>query len=305
MKNTLALSMMICGLVLAGCAKDDTGADSGAATATASATNGTSASSGDGDGDAETGTTGDTTTTTTTTDGSTSLTTMGFVPDEDFAGVSECDPFAQDCPEGEKCVPYGSTGGNWDANKCVTVMGDGVAGDTCTYGGTTEATDDCDADSHCWDVMDDGNGNLVGVCTPFCTGTADDPVCPPSTSCLIANEGSITLCIATCDPLVQDCGEGLACFWANNGFNCIFTTQDIPLGEPCGYINDCVAGLICLDATVLPSCGGSACCGSFCDTADTDNCDSLVPGTECTAFFEMGMAPPGYENVGVCIVPGA
>lgn len=303
MNKTLVLSMMLCGslsLVISGCAKDD-GVDTGAATAS------TTVSTGDGDGDAETGSgdgdgdpgdgDGDPTTT-----ASTGLTTMGFVPMSDFGAVSECDPFAQDCPENEKCVPYGSTGGNWDANKCVPVTGSGAAGDACTYGGTVEATDDCDANTHCWDVMD-VDGMNVGVCTPFCTGTADDPICGPDTSCLIANDGSINLCITTCDPLLQDCNAGLACFWANSGFNCIFTTQDIPLGEVCGFINDCASGLACLTAEVLPACNGSACCGSWCSIAEGAACPQM--GTECSAFFEEGMAPPGYEDVGVCILPGA
>lgn len=30
-------------------------------------------------------------------------------PASDFGAVAECDPFAQDCPEGEKCVAYAST----------------------------------------------------------------------------------------------------------------------------------------------------------------------------------------------------
>jgi hypothetical protein len=221
----------------------------------------------------------------------------------DFGPIaSECDPFLQDCPDGEKCVPYSSTGTNWDADKCVPVTGSGTEGDTCIYSNTTEATDDCDANTHCWDVMD-VDGMNVGVCTSFCGGTADDPICPPDTSCLIANDGSINLCIATCDPLLQDCNAGLACFWANNGFNCIFTTQDIPLGEPCGFINDCAVGLGCLTADVLPNCNGSACCGSWCSVSEGAAC--MAPGTECTAFFEEGMAPPGYEDVGVCILPGA
>lgn len=297
MKNTLALSMMICGLVLAGCAKEDTGATT---TTSATATMSTSGD-GDGDGDSETGTTDSTTTTTTATTTSSTSLTSGFVPDEDFKGLSECDPFLQDCPDGEKCVPYNSSGDTWDANKCVMVNGTGVAGDPCTSTGSVEATDDCDANTLCWDVME-VDGALVGVCTEFCGGTPDDPICPPSTSCLIVNDGSITLCIPTCDPLIQDCGAGLACFWAANSFNCIFTTQDIPVGEPCGYINDCQAGLICLDATVLPSCNGAACCGEFCEIPD-GTCST--PGTECIEFFEMGMAPPGYETVGVCIIPGA
>ncbi|WP_240480211.1 ribulose phosphate epimerase [Enhygromyxa salina] len=298
MKKTLVLSMMLCGsvsLVLAGCAKDDEPGTTNASTATnASAENNGDGDGdpGDGDGDAETG----------SDDGMETNPNLTFVPvDTDMPSISECDPFAQDCPEGEKCVPYGSTGSNWDANKCVPVTGSGSPGDPCVSGGVVEGTDDCDATSHCWDVMD-VDGQPVGVCTEFCTGTPDDPVCAPGTSCLIANEGSITLCIQTCDPLLQDCGAGLACFWANNGFNCIFTTQDIPLGEPCGFINDCVAGTGCLTAEVLPDCNGSACCGSFCSLSDP-TCPQ--EGTECADFFEAGMAPPGYEDVGVCIIPGA
>jgi hypothetical protein len=302
MKNTLVLSMMFCGslsLVIAGCAKDDA-TDSGAATNSASNSNSTTATtaetgdSGDGDGDPGDGD-GDPTTTT-----GTSLTT-GFVPTIDIPGVSECDPFLQDCPEGEKCVPYAAAGGVWDANKCVEVTGSNSAGDTCTYAGIVDASDDCDENTHCWDVMD-VDGMNVGVCTPFCTGTPDDPICAPGTSCLIANDGSINLCITTCDPLLQDCGAGLACFWANNDFNCIFTTQDIPLDEACGYINDCQAGLICMDATLLPACNGSACCAAYCDLTDP-SCSTM--GTECTPFFEEGMAPPEYVDVGVCILPGA
>jgi hypothetical protein len=305
MNKTLALSMMLCGsmsLLLAGCTPKEEGM-TGASTAS-------TMESGDGDGDTEADTSGgdgdgdpgdgdgDASTT-----ANMSLTTMGFVPTSDFGPVvSECDPFLQDCPDGEKCVAYDPAGGSWTANKCVMVAGSGVTGDTCNYAGTLEATDDCGADTYCWDVMD-VDGAQVGVCTPFCTGTADDPVCPPDTSCLNANDGSINLCVATCDPLLQDCGSGLACFWANNGFNCIFTTQDIPMGEPCGFINDCQAGLGCLTAEVLPNCNGSACCGSWCSISEGAAC--LQMGTECSAFFEEGMAPPGYEDVGVCILPGA
>lgn len=307
MKKTLVLSMMLCGsmsLVLAGCGKDEgtTGATSaGTANDTQNGdgdgdtaeTGDSQTGDGDGDGDAGDG----------DGDGDTGVTTSPFVPPPgDFGPPSECDPFMQDCPDGEKCVPYGSTGGNWDADKCVPVTGSGAAGDPCVYGGTVEATDDCGPDTHCWDVMD-VDGMAIGVCTPFCTGTPDEPICGPGTSCLIANNGSINLCIATCDPLIQDCNAGLACFWANNGFNCIFTTQDIPLGEPCGFINDCAAGLGCLTAEVLPNCNGSACCGSWCSVSEMAACPAM--GTECAPFFEEGMAPPNYEDVGVCILPGA
>lgn len=214
---------------------------------------------------------------------------------------ADCDPFPQDCPDGEKCVPYASTGSNWDANKCVPIQGDGQPGDPCMFGGIGEATDDCGATSFCWDVMD-VDGEAIGVCTEFCQGTPDDPICSMGTDCLIANDGSISLCISSCDPLLQECGPGLACFWANNEFSCIFTSLDLPPGEPCQFINDCAGGLLCMDAEVMPSCAGEECCASFCSLA-APMCPQM--GTECTAFFDANIGPAGYEDIGVCVLPGS
>jgi hypothetical protein len=225
--------------------------------------------------------------------------TTFVVPGDTIFG--DCDPWLQDCVEGEKCVPYSSDGGPWNANRCVQVNGDGQPGDACSWAGISDGSDSCGASSHCWDVME-VDGQLQGVCTPFCQGSADSPQCGPNTACLIANEGSINLCVATCDPLTQDCGSGLGCFWANNNFQCIFTAGDILGGEPCGYINDCAPGHLCATADVLPACNGSACCTPFCDLVDP-YCAN--PATQCAAFFEEGTAPPNYEGVGVCIMPGA
>jgi len=221
-----------------------------------------------------------------------------FVPDMPIE--SQCDPWAQDCPEGEKCVPYSENGGPWHRNKCVPVLGEGQPGDSCTYDGITSATDSCGAGSHCWDVQE-VEGELIGVCTSFCEGNPDNPICGPDTSCLMANEGSINLCVATCDPLLQACDENLACYWSNNDFNCIFTTDNIGEGESCGFINDCVAGNFCALSEVLPDCDGGSCCTAYCDLVDPV-CN--VEGTECASFFDEGLAAPGYEDVGVCIMPG-
>jgi hypothetical protein len=272
--------------------------------ADADAESGESSSSSSSSSSSETSTTESSSTETSTTEPSSTEAndTWDFVPEYDVWEATECDSFMQDCPDGEKCVPYGSTGGNWDALKCVPVTGDNAPGEPCTYGGVVEATDDCDATSHCWDVHDI-NGEAIGVCTPFCTGTADMPECPPGSQCLISGSGVINLCISTCDPFLQDCGEGLACFWANNGFNCIFTTQDIPSGEPCGYINDCAKGNICVTAETLPSCAGAACCSPWCQLGQGDLPCEVIPESTCVPFFEQGMAPPGYENVGVCLLP--
>ncbi len=293
MKNTLLLTLGTW-MVIVGCAKDEQPTETSTTVADAE-------DEVDADAEAEgsgTDTSGGESSSTTTGTTDTGLT---FIPESDMMIESECDPFMQDCPEGEKCVPYASDGGNvWNANKCVQVTGDGAVGDSCTWGGIVEATDDCGADSICWDVMD-VDGQAIGVCTQYCEGTADNPICPMSTSCIIINEGSINLCIANCDPLLQDCGAGLGCFWANTAFSCIFTAGEIPPNEPCGYINDCAPGNLCADAASLPSCAGSACCTPFCDLADPA-CATM--GTECVTFFEEGMAPPGYEDVGVCVLPG-
>ena len=217
----------------------------------------------------------------------------------DVGSTSECDPWLQDCPDGEKCVPYGSTGGSWDANKCVPVMGDGQPDDPCTYGGTVDATDDCAQDSYCYNVQE-VDGMMVGACTLFCTGSSDEPICEPGSACLITNQGSITLCLETCDPLLQECDAGLGCSWAQDDFLCVFTAEDIPLGEPCGSFNDCTPGTACLAAELMPNCEGSACCGSFCNLVEP-SCPQ--EGTECTPFFEEAMVPPEHENVGICVLP--
>ena len=286
MKTIRLLSLCLLGgaLSLSACTKDDSPAD----TATTTTTTGGNTTTGE---DTE------------TSSGPAPTTfgeeTQSFVPDEDVIGVSECDPWMQDCPEGEKCVAYGSTGGNWDANKCVQILGDGSIGDPCTYDGTAASTDTCGADSWCWNVNEEGQG----VCTGFCTGSPDDPICDPGYGCSIANNGSITLCLLSCDPLLQDCPvEGESCFYDFSGnFVCAFETQNLGAGEPCGFINDCAGGNLCLGAEVLLDCNGSACCTPYCDLSDP----VCPPGLECQPLFEEGTAPPEYVDVGVCIIPGA
>src|SRR5690606_38571371 len=50
-------------------------------------------------------------------------TSMGFVGDPDVGGGGgECDVFAQDCPKGEKCMPWANDGGgSWNATTCSPV----------------------------------------------------------------------------------------------------------------------------------------------------------------------------------------
>ncbi|MFV8749927.1 ribulose phosphate epimerase [Nannocystaceae bacterium ST9] len=214
-----------------------------------------------------------------------------------------CDVWAQDCAEGEKCVAYDSSGSDtWDAYKCVPVLGDQHAGEPCTSTGIVESTDDCDASSYCFDTTEI-DGQLVGTCYTQCMGSLSEPTCPATTECAISDSAALVLCIPTCDPLVQDCGAGKGCYWANDSFNCVVTTEDLPTGAPCGFINDCAPGNLCVDGSSLPSCEGSACCTHYCDLQLGDAGCADQPETLCVAFFEQGMAPPEYVNVGVCVIP--
>ena len=223
------------------------------------------------------------------------------VPDVNTSVVA-CEPLAQGCPHGEKCVPYASTGGSLDAHRCVPVLGDQATGEPCRSGGVIEATDDCDANSFCWNVMEI-DGEAIGTCHAFCMGTLDEPSCPEGSVCPVSADSSLGLCIPTCDPLAQDCGEGLGCYWGNQGFVCVVRIDDLPIGAPCGFINDCAPGSFCVDASALPDCVGAACCTSYCNIElGPEQCDAL-PGTACVSFFEQGLAPLEYELVGVCIVP--
>jgi hypothetical protein len=121
---------------------------------------------------------------------------------------------------------------------------------------------------------------------------------------LLSGNGAISLCIPGCDPILQDCGAGQACYWANNGFSCATATQNIPIGQPCGFINDCDIGLMCMPAEVLPACEGASCCAAFCQLELGDGpCDAAVPGTACVPFFLDDTAPPEYEHVGICVLP--
>ena len=227
----------------------------------------------------------------------------GFV-NTDTTVESMCDPFAQDCGEGQKCVPFVPEGsGAWEANKCVDISGDGVTGDECTVENLQDPIDTCDGDNLCWQLVYQDTV-LVGTCLPFCGGTADAPQCDQGSTCQITNDGAINVCMESCDPLVQDCAEGLGCYIS--GGQALFICQPVSggydEGAPCIYTNDCVPGFFCAAGESVPECSDSGCCTSYCDLSEADPC-AATPGTECVQFFNDGEAPPLYDNLGVCIIP--
>ncbi len=233
-----------------------------------------------------------------------------FIEDPDGGGVAfECDLFAQDCPEGEKCMPWANDGGDsWNATRCSMVDANpGEPGDECTVEGTgTAGVDTCGVGIMCWDVDPTNN---TGVCVAMCTGDEASPVCDnPDTSCAIANDGAIVLCLANCDPLVQDCAEGQACYLINDAFTCApdASGEMGAYADPCEFINVCDPGLLCVVPSLVPDCNDAlGCCTEVCDLSlmDDAQCSGQAQGQLCTALFNPGEGPPGYDAVGYCALP--
>jgi hypothetical protein len=216
----------------------------------------------------------------------------------------ECDVWAQDCPEGEKCAPWISDGGAaWNALKCVPVEASGgQPGDECTTdGGGASGLDSCAIGSMCWNVDEEGNG----TCVAFCEGSQENPSCADaSATCVIANDGVLIVCLPICDPLIQDCGGGEACYPVGDAFACgPDVSGELGLfGDPCEAINVCDAGMFCASPQLVPDCqGSSGCCTSFCDLEDDGACPG--EGQDCVSWFDEGQAPPGAETLGACISP--
>jgi hypothetical protein len=219
-------------------------------------------------------------------------------------GDAMCDIWdPNDCPDDEKCMPWDSGGGTWDALKCSPVDANPkVIGDECfAPDGPAGGVDDCGVGLFCYYV--DAQTN-IGTCIEFCTGSPSTPMCGPDAICTIVNDGVLVLCRPSCDPISQDCEPaGSACYQATGtgSFTCIADKSgDMgAYGDECAYISSCDAGLACATSTAVPGCTAGSCCTPFCDLNSPANC----PGTGqiCEPYYEM--PDPGYEHVGLCVVP--
>lgn len=304
MNRTLILSL-IASLAIACGTKDDTGAADGATPADGSS--------------GGTGNTPDPSATSNATEagdeessGGNNMPDMGMtflqMPDGGGVGV-ECDVWEQDCPDGEKCMPWANNGGSaWNATRCSPVEENpGQVGDECSVEGSgVSGLDDCDVGSMCYYVDPETN---IGSCVGFCEGSEENPMCDPGFLCSISNDGVLILCRSECDPLLQDCQGSAACLPAAgaDGFVCIVDASGemgAP-GDPCEFLNSCDPGLFCASADVVPDCQGSAgCCSDFCDlTAPAPADDCTLAGQECEAWFAEGEAPPDLAHVGACALP--
>lgn len=218
-----------------------------------------------------------------------------FLDCDDAAGF-ECSTWAENCPAGSKCVPH-----PFDPDiRCDPIVErPAEPGEPCTGPLGATMTDSCVAGSGCWGfdpVTQDP------VCAVHCTGTLADPVCPPATDCRVDPMGFVAVCLPTCDPLLQDCGAGQSCAPGLEAFVCV---EDVSASggealDSCVDDDFCDPGLLCLEDDVVPGCDSKSCCTPYCDL-EAPTC--TVPGTTCKPMFDQGQAPPGAEDVGVCVKP--
>lgn len=225
-------------------------------------------------------------------------TSAGSACEDSLPDGYDCDLWDSCCADGEKCMPWANDGGSTlNATRCSPSDGNPDApGDGCVVeGSATSGLDTCVAGSVCWDVNPETN---QGVCRALCQGTEDDPICDDEKTVCAVVGGFVPLCIFSCDPLLQDCGGATGCYPALGGFACQPNTPG-GTGDPCEAINECDPGLLCIDVALLPNCmGADGCCVPFCDVSGGSSCPM---GTTCTNYYDSDKAPPGFEDVGVCI----
>ncbi len=220
---------------------------------------------------------------------------------------TSCDPYAQDCPEGEKCAPYSNNDElNWNDTKCVPLDADPAApGESCMdIGAPFDGEDTCEAGAICWNVDED---TMTGVCEPLCGGTPEEPTCPEDYVCSVSGNSSVSLCLKPCDPLAGETaceGADEACLPAPGmpAFFCLELMDTLKAGFACDALNVCAPGLFCAPSDAVTGCDpdmSDGCCTPFCALDDPD-CQAL-PGNECAPFFEQMV--PGAENVGLCATP--
>ncbi len=221
----------------------------------------------------------------------------GFIEPPDGGVTGQCDPAAQDCPEGEKCTSYVSMPGGQtvDATKCVPSTGTAVAGEPCIR---EAENDDCDAGFFCMTEVSGNTGD--GFCLEYCDIMTMQ--CEFGGECFAFNDGALPICQVTCDPLAPGCPDGQGCYAAFSNFVCAITgvgPEGGADGASCSTIQSCNPGLICRTGTVGCS-GESGCCTPYCDlTEGPEQCPEATE--ECIAALDD--PPPGLADVGFCGVP--
>jgi hypothetical protein len=234
---------------------------------------------------------------------------VGFIIDPDGGAIGlQCDVWSQDCPRGEKCVPCSLGALEWFPDTCCRPLDPDPAavGKPCVREeGPWSGLDDCAADSVCW-FLDDAQ---TGTCVAQCEGSRANPECAAGSSCDVAHEGTVILCLPTCDPLAPACGAGRTCAHGTRAgysdFGHFVCQATAPLNAVAGYGEACSAfgelcdeGLACAWPADVPGCEAARCCTVVGALAAPPACPD--PTQSCVAAFPDGDAPPGLESLCYC-----
>ncbi len=214
-------------------------------------------------------------------------------------GSLECDIVAQDCPEGEKCMPWANDGGpQWNATRCSPIARvPNVHGEPCTVEGSgVSGIDDCELGAVCWQVDPETN---EGLCHDLCGAGVS---CDDAEDSCATIDSFIDLCVQSCDPVAPDCSmeEGCQLYEGSAAFVCQAAGTTV-VGDPCAQPDECVPDALCAYGLGI-GCGkgaGEGCCAEVCDL----NAPGACPGPlVCSPWIPFD-SPPEYAHIGVCTPP--
>jgi hypothetical protein len=202
---------------------------------------------------------------------------------------TECSVWDQDCPDGEKCNAWSNAGGEyWNATICSSVHPDAdEVGEPCSVDSSpASGHDSCITGAMCWEV---DPHTLQGECVALCGGSELDPICPATTECVILNDGVLSLCLPTCDPLAATCNAGESCHPVGTQWFCLPDGAPVVVGHLTPTL--CEPGSTAIDPSTASFCepDSELCCAQICDVTALD----CAPSATCT--------PVGEGNAGVCI----
>ena len=218
---------------------------------------------------------------------------------ESSPGLGEpCDFREQNCVEGQKCAPLPDDADeDGYINRCVLRTGDKQRGEPCTFIGGLEDYDDCDLGHLCWSIEAQG----PGACVAQSSNELPDG-CLPTELNTAAFGLAVVVCLPACDPRVDGCPDPLECWFSSEDFRCDWLPQQsLGEGEACADDDsgECNPGLYCAPGSALLGCEFDRCCTPYCTTGEPEAC---APGLQCNQLFDVGFAPEGLEDLGICIL---
>jgi hypothetical protein len=201
----------------------------------------------------------------------------------------ECDPVAQNCPEGNRCAYVRRD--NVTSRRCIPA-GTVAEGGSCQSLATAEGDfyDTCAPGLSCTDRSTSSGGSTF-TCQRFCYG-GEQCTAPRDCIDVLRFEGSNErprVCGdpgPTCDVLARECTNSRGCYPSPRSGGVCVTAGTIAEGQPCTYVNDCQEGSACVKE------GASLVCRQLCRApSGSPGCES---GQHCLPLQD-------YTGVGVCV----